>query len=708
MPGKDAVPEGGARRSIRTMCGIWCHPTMCGMEVEVKDGRVVNVKGDHTNPDSQGFLCVRGQSAPEIVHSLHRLQRPLLRRDGDKWEPISWEQALDLIAERMTAAGRERVGIWTAHGAQQNGLGVRLVNRFCNMYGCQRWLGSIFCWGFGAAGLALTGILNVHTKEDLAANSRYILLWGANFAGQPHTARSIMAARRRGTRLTTIDCRVSEAARQSDDVLLVRPGTDAALALAMMHVIIAEGLHDVGFVEQHTLGFAELAEHVRDKTPEWASAITSVSSADIRNLARAYATTKPAMLVVGASSMAKSANGWLSTRAISCLPALTGNLGMPGGGIGPRHAAACSGDGLADITAPERRPPGDYFPQQMSCLPEAISADKLGVLLILGSNLLSMFPDSSRLEKALRGLDLVVTHDLFLTETTRRVAHLALPGTSWLEEMGVRCTNTHVHLMEQALEPIGEARPNIWVLKELAKRLGIDGFYPWHGRQDIINALLQHPSTGCVTVSDLRRHGGRTPLSVSHVAYPDFRFHTPSGKVEFWSQRCVDMGLPPLPEYQESAETPTSQSAMSRRYPLVLRTGRSVSHFHSFYDEGRAVPTLDRLNPAPVLWIHPSDAGKRGIRDGDDVTARNERGEFQARARVTADVLPGVVWLRSGWFGMNRVTSAERALPDGIVDGTGKLPFPFGQASYDALVEVSPTAGAHTRSQTGPTNPVRV
>ncbi|MDO8490611.1 MAG: molybdopterin-dependent oxidoreductase, partial [Dehalococcoidia bacterium] len=696
---KSATPGGDGRRLVRTMCGIWCHPTMCGMEVEVRDGRVVNVRGDHTNPDSKGFLCIRGQSAPEIVHSPHRLRRPLLRRDGDKWETITWEQALDLIAERMIAAGRERVGLWVAHGAQQNGLGVRLANRFSNMYGCQRWLGAIFCWGFGAAGLALTGILNVHTKEDLAANSRYVLLWGANFAGQPHTARNVMAAKKRGARLATIDCRVSEAARQSDDVLLVRPGTDAALALAMIHVIIAEGLHDTAFIEQHTVGFAELAEHVRDKTPEWAASITGVSPADIREMARAYATTKPAVLVVGASSMAKSANGWLSTRAISCLPALTGNLGIPGGGIGPRHAAACSGDGLADITAPETRPPGDYFRQQMSYLPEAVSEGKLRVLLILGSNLLSMFPDSSRLEETLRGLDLVVTHDLFLTETTRRVAHLALPGTSWLEEQGVRCTNTYVHLMEQALEPVGEARSNTWVLKEMARRLGIDGFYPWRDHEDVINALLRHPATGGVTVSDLRCQGGRAPLAISHVAYPDFKFHTPSGKVEFWSQRCVEMGLPPLPEYHppKADETLRSQQSLSPRYPLVLRTGRSIGHFHSFYDEGRAVSTLARLNPVPVVWIHPSDAGKRGVKDGDDVTARNERGEFRAQARVTADVLPGVVWLRSGWFGMNRVTSAERTLPDHIVDGTGWLPFPFGQASYEALVEVTPAVGAHTR-----------
>ena len=684
------MPEENSHHLVKTMCGMWCHPTFCGMEVEVRNGRIARVRGARSNPDSQGFLCIRGRSAAEVVYSPYRLQRPLLRRkDGDEWETISWDQALDLIAERMSAVGRERVGLWCGHGTLQNGLGSRLTTRFGNMYGCQKWSASIFCWSFGAMGLALTGILNVNTKEDLAAHSRYVLLWGANLASQPNTGRCLMTAKKRGARLVTIDCRISETARQSDEVILVRPGTDAALALAMMHVIIDEGLHDASFIDRHTLGFAELVAHVRDKTPEWAEGITGVSQNSIRDLARAYAVTKPAMLVVGGSSMCKVTNGWLSTRAISCLPALTGNLGIPGGGIGPRHAALSHGEGLADIAAQDKRPPGNYFPQQMSCLPEAVAEGKLGVLLILGSNLLSMFPDSSPLEAGLRNLDLVVSHDLFLTETSRRVAHLVLPGTTWLEELGVRNSNTHVYLMEPVLAPIADSRSMTWLLRELAKRLGINDFYPWHSDEELIDALLQHPALGDISVAELRRRGGQSPLTVSHVAYPNFKFSTPSGKVEFRSERCLEMGLPPLPEYQEPSETPRSQPDLFPRYPLVLRPGRSITHFHSFYDQGRAVPTLARLNPIPLLWIHPSDAARRGISDGDDIIVSNQRGEFQAQAKVTAEVLPGVVWMRTGWLGMNHLTSGKRSLLDCVVDGIGKLPFPVGQAAYEALVEVS-------------------
>ena len=229
----------------------------------------------------------------------------------------------------------------------------------------------------------------------------------------------------------------------------------------------------------------------------------------------------------------------------------------------------------------------------------------------------------------------------------------------------------------------------MWLLKELASRLGVRGFYPWQDHEDLTDALLKHPSTGGISVAELRRRGGWAPLDISHVAYPDFRFHTPSGKVEFWSPRCVEMGLPPLPEYREPSETPQSQPHLARRYPLVLRPGRTITHFHSFYDQGQAVPILARANPAPLLWMHPSDAVRRGISDGDAIVVSNQRGQFKAQARVTTDALPGVVWMRSGWFGMNQVTSGQRSLPDSGADGANLLPFPVGQAAYEALVEVS-------------------
>jgi anaerobic selenocysteine-containing dehydrogenase len=182
-------------------------------------------------------------------------------------------------------------------------------------------------------------------------------------------------------------------------------------------------------------------------------------------------------------------------------------------------------------------------------------------------------------------------------------------------------------------------------------------------------------------------------LPVSPVAYPAHQFDSPSGKVEFWSERCSDLGLPPLPEYQEPMETPRSQPALARAYPLVLRPGRTINQFHSFYDESQAVPTLARANGEPEVWIHPDDAGARGLQDGDWMTVFNERGDFQAQAKVTSDVVPGVLWMRSGWFGVNRVTNGSRALSDSTADSLlGAVPFAVGQSAYEALVEVAKKA----------------
>ena len=700
----------GSRRTVKTMCGMFCQPSMCGMLVEAEGDRLLSLRGDPENPDSHGFLCVRGQSAIEMVHSPERLTEPLLR-SGDPpaggWESTSWSSALDLIAERMAAVGRERVGVLFGHGALQSGVGSHLASRFANMYGSQRWSGSINCWTYGGLGFAMTGVLNTHTKEDLGANSEMVLLWGVDRASQPTTSRYISEARRRGAFIATIDCRVSEGARQSDLFIPIRPGTDAALALGMMHTIVGEGLYDEDFVQSHTVGFPELRDHLRDKTPEWAAEITGVPAEQIRDLARMYAARRPAMIVAGGSSMYKHASGWLSSRAISCLPALTGNLGIAGGGIGPRHGAApseaedlsVSGDtpvGLrervSDISGGTRSS-GDYLAQQQSTLVESMADGRLRVLLVFGSNPLSHFPDSSRLEEGLRNLDLVVTDDLFMTETTRRVAHLALPGTTWFEELGYRASATHLYLMEKALPQLGQARPISWVLKEIAERCNVEGFFPWAGHEELIDSLIDTPAMGSPTVAKLRAVGGMTALPVSPVAYPAYQFDSPSGKVEFWSKRCSDLGLPPLPEYQEPMETPRSQPALARAYPLVLRPGRTINQFHSFYDESRAVPTLARVNGAPELWIHPDDAGARGLQDGDWMTVFNERGDFQARAKVTSDVVPGVLWMRSGWFGVNRVTNASRAISDDTADALlGAVPFAVGQSAYEALVEVAKKA----------------
>jgi len=654
------------------------------MLVDVENGRLISVRGDKENPDSQGFLCVRGQASREIIDNPKRILYPLIRdrRTDGAWRQAGWDEALDLITTRMQAVGREAVGVWAGHGSASTNYGTRiyghLLRRFSNFYGCQWWNPTMICWGLGAFGVGVTGVLETNTKEDMGQHARCILLWGANLASQPNTARHVVAAKRRGAHIVTIDVRQTEATAQSDDVLLLRPGTDAALALAMMHVIIQEKIYHREFIVQCTVGFDELTAHVRQYTPAWAAEVTGIAADRIVELARRYATISPAMIVLGGSSMHKGSNSWQAGRAISCLPALTGNLGIAGGGFGPRHGSSAHGQALASITAEEQRVPGNYIPNQMEQITAALCDGRVRVMLLFGTNMMSSFADTEQLAKGLERTDLVVSYDLFMNDTARRFADVILPSTSWLEELGCKATNTHLYLMEQALPPAGETRPLSHILQGLAQRLGLHGFFPWDSQEGLIDAILDHPCTGHATVAMLRQRGGIVPLQISHVAYPHRQFHTPSGKIEFFSARAQALGLPPLPVYEDSV-----QSA----YPLTLSQGRTLTHFHGFYDHGRALPTLAQLDPEPWLWISPADAAARGLDDGAVIRVYNQRGSCNARARVTDQIPAGTVWMRDGWAGLNNLTGGQAVLPDVAVDMFG---FSAGQASFEALVEVTP------------------
>jgi len=664
------------------MCPMNCHPTLCGMLVDVDEERLVGVRGDPDNPDSRGFLCIRGQASREVIGNPQRLLHPLVRgRRGQEFRRASWDEALDRIASAMRTAGREAVGTWTGHGLFTNNYGTRvashLVRRFSNLYGCQWWSPTMICWGLGAFGLGLTGILETNTKEDMGEHAALVLLWGANLASQPNTARHLVAAKRRGAYVATIDVRRTEAAAQSDEVFVIRPGSDAALALALLHVIITERLHDAEFVARHTVGFDALAEHVAAYPPEWATAATGIAAERIRDLARRYAATKPAMVVLGGSSMHKGSNGWHAARAIACLPALTGNVGVPGGGFGPRHGSASHGQALNnDLLALDRRPSGRYGPSQMPRVTQALMTGDVRVLILFGTDMLSSYADAGSVAEGLGRTDLLVSYDLFLNDTARRFADVVLPATAWLEELGCKSTNTHLYLMPRILPPPGETRAVSWVLRELAERLDIRDFYPWTSEEGPIDAILDHPATGHATVASLRAEGGIRPLAISHVAHPDLRFPTPSGRIELYSARAQQLGLPPLPVYED---LPAARQA------LRLRQGRTLTQFHGFYDHGRALPTLAAADPEPRLWISPDDASSRRVKDGDPIRVYNERGEMHARALVTGDVPPGTVWMRDGWLGLNTLTDGGAVIPDEAVEIFG---FSGGQASFDAAVEV--------------------
>lgn len=671
-------------KTIRTMCPMNCHPTLCGMLVDVEGDKVVDVRGDPDNPDSRGFLCIRGQAAREIIDSPTRLLHPLVRDwRTDEFRRATWDEALARIASAIEAEAPQATAIWAGHGTATTNYGTRiypqLFGRFANFHGSQFFNPTMICWGLGAFGLALTGMQEVHTKEDMGQHSNLILLWGANFASQPNTARYLNAARARGAVVVAIDVRETEATAKADHVLLLRPGTDTALALALMHVICAERLFDAAFVERHTLGFNALADQVRRFTPEWAASVTGIAAHRIVEIARLYATTKPATILLGGSSMHKGDNGWQASRAIACLPGLTGNVGIAGGGFGTRHGASAHGRGLASIVEPQRRKPGTALPNQMSTIIEALHDGRIANVLLMGTNMLSSFADAGKVAAGLGRARMVVSYDLFLNDTAQRFADVVLPSTSWLEELGCKSAFTHLYLMEPALPAPGETRSAVWVMRELAARLGLDGFFPWESEEGLLDAILDHPATGHATVASLREQGGIGALGISHVANPNLVFDTPSQRIEFYSEDAVRLGLPALPTWDGTV-------AEDKRYPLTLTQGRTLAHFHGFYNNGRELPTLAKREPEPRVWISPADAAARGLSDGAAIRLHNERGQLAARAYVTDRIPVGTLWLRDGWPGLNSLTDSAPVMPDAAAD---RFAFSAGQSTFDARVEVS-------------------
>lgn len=678
-------------KTFQTMCPMNCHPTLCGMKVQVTDGKLQSITGDKDNPDSQGVLCMRGNASHEIVGNSARLLHPMIRENpaSDDWRKIEWDDCLDFIAEKMQAVGRESVGFWQGHGNAANDYGFGLkrwqMERFANLYGCQYWNPAMICWGLGGLGFGLTGAIETSTKEDMSAHSDLMILWGANAVSQANTMKHVEAAKRRGAYLIVIDVRKTEAGILADELYLVNPGSDADLALSMMNLLIEEDMIDASFIREHTSGFTELKQHVKTLTPEWAAGRTGLTVDRIVSLTKRYANAEAAMIIVGGSSIHKGANTWQAARAIACLPGLTGKFGKPGGGIGPRHGARSHAAGFADISASERRLPGNYVPNQMQSIVEALEDGTVKVLFTIGSNFLSSFPETVRVREALLNAELVVAYDLFSNQTIRETANILLPGTLWLEEIGCKSTNTHVYLCDRALPIEGKARPVYEIYKGLAERLKVDDVYPWESQEQAINEVLHHPATGFTNIDKMKAHGGRCELKISHTAYPTFEFHTPSGKLEFHSDRAEQMGLPPLPMPACEDDSDDNSDDEWSRSSLILTHGRTFAHFHAFYDHARALPTLAAREKHPQLWIAPGDAEKRGVSNNSTILISNQRGEFNAQAKVTDRIKPGVVWMRDGWPGFNSLTSYSSVVPDSALS---EFPFSVGQSYFGCRVAI--------------------
>lgn len=646
------------RDVVKTTCEL-CDMG-CGMIAYVKEGKLLEVEGMPEHPVNQGELCPKGEAAIELVYSPDRLKYPM-KREGNEWIRISWDEAFDLVARNLEEV-KEKYGKRAI--AVYSGIGIghfeskAYIKRFCDVYGVANFfsVGS-FCFHARAIGYILTcGFLPAADYK----NSQCIVVWGKNpDYSAPPIAASLREARGKGTRLIVIDPITIPLAKEADFYLQIRPGTDCALASGMLNVIISEGLYDREFVEKWTVGFEELAQHVRDYSPERVEKITWVPAESIREVARVYATTKPACIYQG-NALDQNIIGVQSARAISILQAVTGNIEAPGGNISPPRFP------ITYIKLPElvkEKPVGaDRYPQffqayregQVVVLPEAILTESpypLKAMIISGANPVLTSSGSEKVRQALKKLDFLVVMDLFMTETAQ-FADLVLPAASYLERTELRDYELlgipYVILRKQAIK-VEECLPDWKFWFELARRLGCEKHFPWETKEEVIRHLLK--PTGISLEQLQEKPEGMFYSPVKYKGYEKTGFRTPSKKAELYCERLEKREQDPLPTYREPAESAVNTPDIAKEYPLILTTGtRMVEYYHS---QLRNIPSLREKAPEPLAQIHPDTAKDYAIADGQTVLVETRRGSIKIKARITEDIAPSVVSIPHGWSEAN-------------------------------------------------------
>lgn len=659
----------------RAVCPHDCWDT-CGMLAQVEGGRVLKVVGDPDHPITRGFLCVKVNAYHERVHHPDRVLYPHVRRapkgrgGRDAFQRVSWDEAIGRIADRwktlIAAHGPEVILPYSYAGTIGTLHYHSLDRRFFHYMGASR-LARTICSSAGAEAMKLTlGARIGYDPEDMV-EAKLIIVWGLNvLSSNVHQWPILEDARRRGARLVVIDPYRHATARRADLHLSPRPGTDAALALGLMHVLIFENLYDKEFVARSTHGFAELKERVAEYPPERAAEITGVRAADIAGLAREYARSRPAAIRVG-YGVQRHTNGGAIVRAIACLPALAGHFGVPGGGFLLSNGQA---PGLASLEG-EELIRGNPRTINMVRIGEALeSADPpIYSLYVYNSNPATVAPDQNRVIRGLLRSDLyTVVHEQHFTETCD-YADVVLPATTNLEHLDLHTSYWHlyVQLNEPAIAPLGESKPNTEVFRMLARAMGYSEPKLLAGDEELIAEALAsgHPHLEGITLAALRRNGGRMRLNVGvpslhrrHVPFADGRFPTPSGKVEFYSERLAARGLDPLPGYEPPAESPDGSPDLHRVYPLQLVTPAAHHFLNSSFGN---LASLRKKEKRPTIYLHPADAAARGIQTGDRVRVFNQRGSVVLFADVGDWSRPGVAVSPSIWWNarMDEIAGAE-------------------------------------------------
>jgi len=666
-----------ALRTIRTVCPRNCYCT-CGMLVTVDEGgRIVSIEGDPENPATGGHVCLKGLSYARREAYPDRLLTPLRRSaSGSGFEPVGWQDAIGEIAERLTrvrdASGPASVLYYEgsgSHGAL-GGLSMAFWRQFG---GCTTTFGDL-CWPAGLEATRLTYGVNFHNHPALTVQSRLILLWGHNPAEtNVHQWRLILDAQARGARVIVIDPRQTDTTDAADMHLRPRPGTDAALALGLAREIIEAGFHDSAFLEAHAHGFEEYRQRLDGFPLEHAASITGLDPEEIRALALAYAGTKPALLIAGFGLQRHSRAGQ-TMRAVALLPALTGNVGIAGGGWQYANLASHC---LRPLTLPPEPAASRAIPvSQVARHLESLDGPPIRAAWIERGNPAAQNPAAHRLRDALARLDTVVVVDQFMTPTAR-LAHFVLPAKTLFEEEDLVTAYWHPYLQWRAmvLPPPGEVRPESEIWRALCERLGYDTSYFPADRESFLQALLP---VGCgFTLDDLKSHP-IDPSANSGVAFADRRFPTPSGKVEFASDEAAEAwGVDRVPDYAPLGEGAASPAR--GRFPLQLLSCKTRDRIHSQFGNLDWVRGVERPH---VLDIHPDDARTRGIADGSRAAVWNDRGRIELTVRLTPGIRPGVVHVLEGW--------CHDGDPDvNVLTAEGITDMNHGATFYECLVEVA-------------------
>jgi anaerobic selenocysteine-containing dehydrogenase len=679
------------RKVVKAACPHDC-PDTCAMEVAVENGVAVEVRGGDM-PFTGGTLCTKVAKYLERTYSKDRVLHPL-RRVGSKgpgqgrFERISWDAALDEIAARFKAiAAEDPQQILPCSYAGTMGLlqYMSMDRRLFHRMGASL-LDRTLCASAGKMGVKITLGGSVGMDPERYDEAKLILIWGSNpVVSNLHVWSRCQEAKRRGAKLVAIDPWRSQTAEKCQQHIRLLPGTDAALALGMMNVIIAEGRHDRDYVERYTVGFEPLMDRVRDYPPEKVAKICGITTDEVIDLAREYASVKPAAIRVN-YGLQRHAGGGMAVRTIACLPALVGAWRDPGGGV-VLTTAEFYGMDHGRLERPDLIR-GNPRTINQSALGDALldARPPIKAIFVYNNNPVAVCPDSNKVIAGFSRPDLfTVVHDLFLTDTCD-YADIVLPATSQLEHTDLHRSYGHLYVVANspAIEPLGEAKPNIEVFRLIAKRMGYTDACFDDTDEDVCRQALgsESPRMKGIGWDSLREKGWeRLKVPERYAPFAEGGFPTPSGKCEFYSETAKQLGLDPLPCYTPPRENAQSNPELAKRYPLAFISPPNRDFLNSSFAN---LPFALASAKEPTLHIHPDDAKARGIAGGDRVRVYNDRGSYTLKASVSARARPGVVVAPSVWW--------RKLSPDGrnANDLTSQAIADMGGAAtyYDCLVEV--------------------